>query len=146
MRWLAWGIYSGLAWGIDWDLNGPAQNNTPPPGGVQVAVGNTATDALTALIAAQAEGNQEIDAELLEALQYGLLPAYDQPDAQFELQQQIQQSWFGSSTGGYQWEIVNAPVDPAQGDPPPLPPPAELQNEAQWLAALNQGDLKELLI
>lgn len=133
-----YGIYSGLAWGIAWDLNGPAQNNTPPPGSVQVAVGNTTTDALTALIASQAQGNSAIDPELLEALQYGLLPAYDQPDAQFELQQQIEQSWFGSRTGGYQWEIVNTPVDPSQGDPPPPPPPEELLNEEVWLAALNQ--------
>jgi hypothetical protein len=131
------GIYSGLSWGIQWDLNGPAQNNTPPPGDVQVSMGNTTTDALTALIAAQAQGNQEIDPELLEALQYGLLPAYDQPDAQFELQQQIHQSWFGSGTGGYQWEIVNAPVDSSTGDPPPLPSPEELQYESQWLSALN---------
>lgn len=135
----SYGIYSGLAWGIEWDLNGPAQNNTPAPGAIQVALGNTTVDALTALIAAQAQaaGRGEIDAEVLEALQYGLLPAYDQPDAQFELQQQIEQGWFGSSTGGYQWEIVNAPVDPASGDPPAAPSSEELQHEAQWLSALN---------
>ena len=132
------GIYSGLVWGIEWDLTGPAQNSTPAPGAVQLAVGNTSTDALTALIAAQAQGHSEIDAELIEALQYGLLPVYDQPDAQFELQQQIGQSWFASRSGGFQWEIVNLPVDPSAGDPPPLPAPGQLQDEAQWLAVLNQ--------
>ena len=133
-----YGIYSGLTWGIEWDLNGPAQNNTPPAGSVQVALGNTTSDALTALIAAQAQGGQGIDAELLEALQYGLLPAYDQPDAQFELQRLIEQSWFGADSGGYRWEIVDAPVDPSAGDPPPPPSPEELQYEAQWLSTLNQ--------
>ena len=132
-----WGIYSGLSWGIEWNLTGPAQNNTPAPGGIQVALGNNAVDALTALIGAQAAGNSDVDPELLEALQYGLLPAYDQPDAQFELQQQIEQRWFGSRSGGYQWQIVNVPVDASEGDPPPLPPPEELQNEAVWLAELN---------
>lgn len=131
------GIYSGLCWGIDWNLNGPAQNNTPQPGAVQLAAGNTAVDALTALIAQQAQSQPEIDPQILEALQYGLLPAYDQPDAQFELQQQIEHAWFGSRTGGYRWDIVNTPVDASQGDPPPPLAPEELQNEAVWLAALN---------
>ena len=131
------GIYHGLAWGVAWDRDGPAQNNTPPAGGVQVAVGNTAVDALTALIGAQAKDAPDVDPELLEALQYGLLPAYDQPDAQFELNQQIEQSWFGSRSGGYRWEIVNATVEVEQGDPPPPPPPEELAAEAVWLAALN---------
>lgn len=132
-----WGIYSGLVWGIDWDLNGPAQNNTPAPGDVQLTVGNTTVDALTALIQQQAQGNPDIDPELLEALQYGLLPIYDQPDALFELQQQIEQSWFGSRTGGYEWQIVYAPVNASAGDPALPVSPEELAYEEIWLAALN---------
>lgn len=133
-----WGLYHGMVWGIDWDLKGPAPNNVPDPTTIQVAVGNTATDALTALIKKQSIDNPLIDAELLEALQYGLLPFFDQPDAQFQLSQKIEEAWFTSFSGGYAWEVVNTPVDPSQGDPPPPLPPAELELEAEWLATLNQ--------
>lgn len=131
------GLYSGFAWGVAWDRDGPAQNSAPPAGQVQLAIGNTAVDALTALIAAQSKDEPDIDPELLEALQYSLLPAYDQPDAQFLLQQQIVQGWFGARSGGYRWEIVAAPVEAASGDSPQPPSADELATEATWLAELN---------
>ncbi|MDF2193254.1 hypothetical protein [Paraflavitalea sp. CAU 1676] len=134
-----YGFYHSMVWGINWDINGAAPNNTPASTDVKIALGNTAVDALTTLIAAQAQGNDKIDASLLEALQYGLLPGYDLPDAAFELAQQIQENWFGARTGGYNWEIVDAPVDANQGDPPPPVSTTELTKEELWLAALNQA-------
>lgn len=133
-----WALYHSMVWGIDWDINGAAPTTAPHGTAVNMALGNTAVDALTALIESQAAGVSGIDPKLLEALQYGLLPAYDQPDAAYELEQQIKASWFGSGGGGYAWEVVNAPVDPATGDPPPPMTPEERATVDTWLAGLNQ--------
>lgn len=132
-----WALYHSMVWGVHWNLGGPSQSNVPKGSDIKTAIGNTAVDALTAMIASQAGGDPLIDAGLLEALQYGLLPIYDQPDAEYELASRIEQAWFGSRTGGYGWEIVSRPVDASQGDPPPPPSPEELAKEAQWLAELN---------
>ena len=136
-----WGIYHSLVWGIPWNLHGPLQSNVPDPGSIKAAMGNTAVDALTALIEEQSQGRPRIHPPLLEALQYGLLPAYDQPDAAFELEAKIEQSWFGSRSGGYGWEIVNRTVDPSQGNPSPAPSAQQLESEADWLAGLNTAQL-----
>lgn len=134
-----WGIYHSMVWGINWDINGAAPGNMPAGSSVKIALGNTSVDALSALITAQAQNNQNIDPSLLQALQYGLLPGYDLPDAAFELEQQIEESWFGARYGGYAWEIVDTPVDPADGDPPPPISAEERNKEEVWLAALNQS-------
>lgn len=111
------GIYHSMVWGINWDLNGNDPDPVPAGSNVKIALGNTAVDALTALVIEQAKGNSNINPLLLEALQYGLLQNYDMPDAIIELQQQIEQGWFGHRNGSYGWEIVDAPVDPSQGNP-----------------------------
>ncbi|MGB8193391.1 MAG: hypothetical protein WCF67_15780 [Chitinophagaceae bacterium] len=136
-----WGIYHGMKYGISWDMNGAAPNNTPPGSSVKVALGNTTVDALTAMIKSQVAGMGDIDPDLLEALQYGLLPGYDMPDAQYNLKQQIEESWFGSKYGGYQWEVVNKPVDAQDGNPPPAVSAQELAVEQAWLAELNKQQL-----
>lgn len=132
------GMYHGMVLGINWDINGAAPNNIPAAACSQVAIGNTTTDALTALLQSQinAQGKQ-INADLLEALQYGLLPAFDEQDGDYRLQQEIEQSWFSSAGGGYGWEIIDQPV--ADNDQDPYPPISEeeFNYEQTWLAALN---------
>lgn len=132
------GMYHGMVLGIDWDINGSAPNNVPAGTCKQVAVGNTTMDALTALLQSQisAQG-KNINADLLEALQYGLLPAFDEQDGSFRLQQEIEQRWFSSAGGGYGWEIIDQPV--ADNDQNPYPPISEDEYlyEQTWLAELN---------
>jgi len=136
-----WAIYHSMTWGLQWDLNGPAPTNAPQPANLNISLGNTTVDALTTLIRAQAQAagkGSTIDPDLLEALQYGLLPHYDQPDTAYELKEAIEKSWFSSLTGGYSWEIVDVPVDPSDDDPPPPISREERSIEEAWLAELNQ--------
>lgn len=134
-----WGIYHSMVWGLNWDLNGPVPTNAPQGNQVKMALGNTAIDALTALIDSQSQGNADVPTQLLEAFQYGLLPVYDQSDAAYELEQLIHSGWFGADYGGYAWEIADKPVDPAAGDPPVALSQEEYLAEQQWLVALNQA-------
>lgn len=125
-------IYHGMVWGVQWTKNGDAPKSAmPTPQEVCLAVGNTSIDALTALIAKQAADAGKSDllnAELLEAFQYDLLPLLDQPDGPQILEQKIHEQWFGSYQGGYLWEIVaKQGTDP---DPHWLAP--------DWLIDLNQ--------
>ncbi len=129
-------IYHSMMWDVKWDINAAAPSNAPKGKEVKVAIGNTTTEALTALIKAQAPAS--IDADLLEALQYDLLPAYDMSDWEFELKQHIEASWFGSHDGGDAWEINNKPIDPQQGNPPPPLSPIERAAEETWLGSLNR--------
>ncbi|MEM6273156.1 MAG: hypothetical protein AAF998_27340 [Bacteroidota bacterium] len=102
-------IYHGMVLEIDWDKNGPVpESDRPKSRTVFHAVGNTAIDALTALIDRQATIAQQdnIDAKLLEAFQYNLLPKLDEPNGPVLLEQAIHKAWFGVFPGGYDWTIV----------------------------------------
>ena len=92
------------------------------PGNVQIAVGNNAIDALSALIQSYAnnEGVQDPSnsaqwitagntlCSLIQAASLNLLEDYGVPGGSAEVQQQIEQSWFGSDPGGTVWEVVSA--------------------------------------
>lgn len=98
------GMVNGVVW----------QTENLPPGGaprqsapVSIAVGNTAFEALTALIAGQ--GGPAIDTDLLEAFQLGLVDVLDKADASAVLSDAVHSSFFQKFTGGYVWEIVDAP-------------------------------------
>ncbi|MBV9787841.1 MAG: hypothetical protein JOZ51_06695, partial [Chloroflexi bacterium] len=119
--------------GVQW------QNATLPAGGApagsatSIAAGNTSIEALTALITAQsAQNGVPIDSELLEAFQLGLVDVFDQPDGAAVLAEKLHASFFQKFSGGYTWNIVDAPNATVQVSA------AELQKELTWLAALNQ--------
>jgi hypothetical protein len=136
-------VYQGFCCGIHWDKTGPEPVSKRPETAT-VAVGNTSIDALTALIAQQAQGNESIDVDLLEAFQYNLLPVLDQPNGPDLLNQAIHKAWFGSHEGGYEWNIVDAPEDAANtGDTDDYPDtPIDWNDpnlEPAWLSALNQA-------
>ena len=132
-----WSMLYGAVNGVQW------QNTALPPGGVpsastgappvSVAVGNTSVEALTAMITAQAaQQNIPIDAELLEAFQLDLTEVFDMPDGAAVLAEKLQASFFQKFSGGYNWNIVDAPDSTTQISQ------AELQTELAWLATLNQ--------
>jgi hypothetical protein len=131
-----WSLLCGMVTGVAWQTAKIPAGGTPhenPP--VSLAVGNTAVEALTALIAGQ--GGDAVDTDLLEAFQLGLLDVLDKPDAAAVLADAVHSSFFQKFTGGYVWEIVDAPGVNSELDQ------AELQKELQWLAVLNQD--QELL-
>ena len=127
-------ILCGRALGVSWSKAGqPPDPQRPPASGVTMAVGNTSIDALTALIAQQAADDPTIDAELLEAFQYGLLDRLDAVDGRADLARRAHDASFGSATaGGYAWHIDDDP----SADAPPVDA-AELAKEETWLVALN---------
>jgi hypothetical protein len=130
-------LLCGSITGVDW------QTATQPPGGaphgtpVSIAVGNTGVEALTALVTAQAAAKgMAIDSELLEAFQLDLLAELDMPDGAALLAEKLHASCFQRYSGGYAWEIVDAP-----GVDEPISA-TELAKELQWLAALRDAQAK----
>ncbi|MEU3563676.1 hypothetical protein [Kitasatospora sp. NPDC006786] len=103
-------LYTGQVLGLTWDRKGDRWTDTdrvppsPRPAGVDVdvAVGHSSADALTALLAATQTPQPEIAA--LEALQYGLLDSLDN-DAPAVVDDAIHHSWFATTPGGWTWEI-----------------------------------------
>ncbi len=136
-------LYSGAATAIKWDPDGPI----PPsdrPDTAKLAVGNTSIDALTALIDEQSAGDPNIEPQLLEAFQYGLLPKLDQPNGPILLKHAIHRAWFGAGTGRFEWVILRDPDDPNSNPEDPDYPdtPIDWDNPIlipDWLGKLNQA-------
>ncbi|WP_038462884.1 hypothetical protein [Candidatus Odyssella acanthamoebae] len=136
-------LFHGMLHSITWQTEIiPQRPNSDPKSiseQVKVAIGNTAIDALAALVQTQAQKEgQTIDTVLLEAFQYGLLESLDKPDGVARVSNQIRQAWYGSSNGGTFWQIVPAPHQTSQYSPDPRP-------YAEALATLNsqQNQLDE---
>lgn len=136
----SWSMLYGSTDGVEW------QNTTLPAGGaptgaevpVSIAVGNSSVEALTAMITAQAATQKSaIEPELLEAFQLDLVDVFDKPDGAAILAEKLQASFFQKFSGGYIWNIVDAPntTTPVSEQ--------ELKNEQTWLSTLNQN--QELL-
>lgn len=137
-------VFHGMSAAVPWKAEVKAEAEAdlapglPRPGTVRLAVGNTAVDALAALVDdARAPGVAPGTlARLLEAVHYDLIALLDQPDGDVRLERALRDAWFGSRPSGSRWEIAAA--DPRPGDPPaPSPPPAQLAAEAALLQPLN---------
>ena len=111
---LGWpGNESGLLSG---ESGGP-----PAASAVNVAIGNTLTEALAALIAQH--NNRPDEARILEAFLLSSLADLEQPDGRTRLDALLQASAFASLDGGYTTETINIPAMP--DTPPPLPNPVQ---------------------
>lgn len=129
-----------VKWPKSTDL--PVRRNSTPPevaNNVKLSIGNSAIDALGAMIVAEArsdEGEDEqqaqADAAALEAFQANLLPELDKAGGQAQLDKELRSKWFAPENGGTLWVIVNNPDWKSNGAN--FPP-----NSAQeaWLAQLN---------
>ncbi|HVF98385.1 MAG TPA: hypothetical protein VND68_00990, partial [Chloroflexia bacterium] len=145
-------LYHGMVVDVQWpfDTGGNAgidQSN------VVVAVGNTAVDALAALIneQAQQEANENPNgsawvaagnalADLVVAAIYDLLDDYTVPGGAALIRQQVEQSWFGSNQGGTAWTVVAAvPQSSGQSASPPVLTSDQQAELNSQLAALNQA-------
>jgi hypothetical protein len=131
-------VCHGMAYRVKWEGKQAAPQSGVPSGTdpmPRVAIGNTAIDALAAMVqnfdkpSEDCQGKSEM-AELLEAFQYDLLSSYKLPDRPEALAQAIFNAWFGSVPGGILWQIV----EPDKLLPDILPAQAEM------LARLNTAE------
>ena len=160
-RTLCHGLVADIAW---FGPRGPQFSGVPTSNPAQagyvkprIAIGNSAADALAALIGTVIEeaadrerpgsdgelpgsdgGLPGIGGELTDimaAFQAGLLPALAGPDGQARVEAGLQAGWFSSAPGGTTWRVVapEATQDPAGREAPPLLSP----EQAALLTGLN---------
>ncbi|MFO7567475.1 MAG: hypothetical protein R6X02_32830 [Enhygromyxa sp.] len=150
-------VLHGLLYTVDWDTSAspptPDDYPTKVSEQVRISIGNTAADALSALVRelAIADGKTPAQADaaaaLFEAFQYDSLHDYDQPGGPARLGQTVHAAAFAEEAGGYGWTI--SPVtrsDTSSAAPQPVPSADQLQ----WLAELNANqqrldDQREIL-
>jgi hypothetical protein len=146
-------LYHGLVADVQWPVT-TLGNAGIDSTGLRVAVGNTAIDALAALVQAEAQlqakenpsdQNNWLAAgntltQLMQAAMYDLLDDYGKPGGSVLIEQQIETAWFGSYQGGILWEVVaDVPQVAGQAVTPPQLTPDQSQAIATQLAALNQS-------
>ena len=134
-------LCSGSVSGITWDPGSvPPASTTAAPA---VSIGNSAAEALSALVATNPALPAEVDAEyLLNAVQAGLLGKLaDDPERSAKMAFALHQQSFGHSPGGWVWAL-REPA-PASGSKAPPPPPPQVPDDvADALAALNDAQQK----
>lgn len=126
-------VYHGTLFGVRWD---PVANTEPSAcktAAIKVAIGNTAIDALCAMV--EAAGKDEVDVGLLEAFQYGLLDAINKPGGDGLVDAAKRRAWFSARPAGVVWETV----DRESGDAKPkdVLSPSALDAETRLLKQLN---------
>ncbi|MFJ4682438.1 hypothetical protein [Streptomyces sp. NPDC088789] len=126
-------VYHAAAFSVDWNRTGPAPTGDPletirDSGELNVGVGNTPTDAFTALIK-QRLGDPGA-ARLLQAFQHDLLPHLNEAHGDALLDRAIRGTWYGARPGGYSWTIVQNTAE--DGADAPL-----TADEQRWLHRLN---------
>ena len=138
-------VVHGMISGVEWQTTTLPDRIDPDASQMQVAVGYSSVDALSAIIAANAGSSAETLVSKLQAFQYNVLPTLDDPDGIAQLELLIRDAWFGTTPGGTRWKIV--PV--SQGQPasdqnaqltrdPQAATPRLTADQQQWLAALNR--------
>ncbi|HEX6190124.1 MAG TPA: hypothetical protein VFZ40_18745, partial [Pyrinomonadaceae bacterium] len=123
----------------------------PTPSDIQVAVGNSAVEAISALVEAQLKNSQAPDStrhveKLFEAFQLSLTGKLDEAGGQDVLARQIHQAGFGSKAGGSRWKLIPkaVPKDSSSAITPSVPSIAphalavQLGDPQDLLATLNQ--------
>ena len=114
--------WPGTGWpGNETGLLSGESGGPPDASAVSVAVGNTLTEALAALLASQNKRPDE--ARLFESFLLSSLSDLEHPDGRARLDALLHASAFGSLDGGFGMETINIPAMP--DTPPPLPNPVE---------------------
>jgi hypothetical protein len=133
----------GLIYNVGWQtFEMPPRPNSDPSeisANVKIAVGNSAIDALGAMIVAEAKADEgedeeeaQSDAASLEAFQANMLAVLDKAGGEAQLDKELRGKWFGAEEGGTLWKIVTNPDWKSTGSN--LAPDAA---QEQWLAKLN---------
>jgi hypothetical protein len=136
-------VYQGLVYGLPWSEAGSvfgAQPNWPLGDKVvNIGIGHTAVDALTAFAKSMiASSGLNMDPLLLEAFQYGLLHELSAEGGLEALSQKIHLAWFQQYQGGFRWAMdpppANSPEQMGQGR---RPDPENVRNVLDAVATLN---------
>ena len=101
-------LLHGMVHSVRWagpDGEGPSG---VPQGPVQVAIGNSTTEGLAALLAAHLPGQGGAE-RLLQAFLDGLMPQLEGPDGLMVLEELMHQGEFAPADGGTSWDIVPHP-------------------------------------
>jgi hypothetical protein len=138
----------GMVFQVPWTGEFGAVQSAVPTGQdpiPQVAIGNTAIDALSAWIQYQididpsppAPGSSPVTgaqvAEIMRAFQYNLL---DQPES--EIDWASRQAWFGATDGGSLWVVQRPPSPLGEPSPPTAASASPPSGQAPWLGLLDQ--------
>ncbi|WP_415401130.1 hypothetical protein [Tateyamaria sp. SN3-11] len=135
-------LYHGMIHSVSWtNVNIPPRANSSTKG-MTVCIGNTAADALSALVKSQAASADlgTLEVQELEALNFNALKLLDQADGAAQLETKIHDAQFSTEPGGTRWEIVPAADSDFAGlSAAPAPPPATPLTPTQLdqLAKLN---------
>lgn len=115
--------YNALMTSIPWDRKTRyIDKRTPSPESLEVAVGNTTPEALSAMLAAQPNlaGEPHIE-QILNALQLGLLSRLQLPGGLRMIDEAIHQAGFASTSDGTLWAVQSVdgpatmnPISPGQ--------------------------------
>ncbi len=102
-------VYHGLVYDVDWNNVSAPKWKGNEVSDMTVAVGNTAVDAMAALLEHQTGGTAgELEAQALEAFQHGYLHKLDEPDGAAQLELEIHRATFGTAPGGTLWRVTAA--------------------------------------
>ena len=153
---LSTSLYHGLLASVQWPPPSATTSSSVPAkidsSKVHVAVGNTAADALAALVQSEARAKAaglpddrasqwikagDTLAQLMQAAMYDLLDKYDKPGGAALVEQQIEEAWYGSAPGGTIWDVVAASQSSPQANEPPELTPKQSEAVAAALAGLN---------
>lgn len=108
--WPQQSIYHGVVSGVR--LSSGVYDAKPQSGEVEIGVGATGTEGLSALMAeSSVEADEAADESLLNALQYGSLEALEDPSGLARLGEELHQRAFESEPGGWTTEQIR------EGDP-----------------------------
>ena len=112
-------LLHGAVVGIDWPGTADTVEAGGPPAAtsVSVAIGNTMAETMAAIVSA-ANGKPD-EAQIVEALQLGVIKELDQPDGRAQLDVQVHTESFISISGG---DSVPEPISIAPSGPPKAPP------------------------
>ena len=138
-------LYHGMIHSVTWSsVNVPPRVNSNTSG-MTVCIGNTAADALSALVREHAAttGAGTLEVQELEALNFNALKTLDKPDGPAQLDTLIHNAWFSTEPGGTTWDIVAAAEDDFAGiSAAPKPPPDALTPaQLNLLADLNRDQV-----
>ncbi|UWZ84400.1 hypothetical protein [Occallatibacter riparius] len=112
--------WPGIGWpGNEGGLLSGEVGGPPAASSVNVAIGNTITEALAALVAQH--NNKPDEARILEGFLLSSLADLEQPDGRARLDVLLHSNSFASIDGGFTTETINIPAMP--DTPPPLPNP-----------------------
>ena len=127
-------LLHGAQVGITWPGNTDTVEAGGPPAAtsISVALGNTMAETMAAIVSTA--NGQPSEAQIVEALQLGVIQEMDQPDGRAQLDVNTHTASFQSVSGGdpVQEPINIAPSGPPQAPPasPPSPGPGIFGNQA----------------